>query len=105
MSEAIYYANAILAWLFPAILLLASIRLSRRFPSMQARTMVSGLLVLLTGAFARVLVNVFKGSISSEPVVSALLSTLDVLVMLGTVVFTIGFWAFTSKAGRSEPHA
>jgi hypothetical protein len=101
MSEAIYYANGILAWLFPAVLLLASIRLSRRFPSAQARTMVAGLLVLLVGAFTRVLVNVFKGPISSEPVADVLLlSALDVLVMLGTVVFTIGFWAFTSKAGR-----
>ena len=100
MSEAIYYANAILAWLFPALLFWASIRLSRRFPSAQARTMVAGLLVLLTGAFARVLVNVFKGPISSELVVSALLSALDVLVMLGTVVFIIGFWTFTSKVGR-----
>jgi hypothetical protein len=105
MSEAIYYANGVLAWLFPAILLLASVRLNRRFPSTQARAMVAGLLVLLTGAFARVLVNVFKGSVSSEAAVSALLSTLDVLVMLGTVAFTIGFWAFTSKAGTSEPHA
>jgi len=96
MNEAIYYANAILAWLFPAVLLGASIRLNQRHPSTQAITMVSGLIALLVGAFARVLVNVFKGSIASEYVTEILLSALDVLVILGTVIFTIGFWIFAN---------